>query len=178
MIIKVTSAVQDAVRNMRKQKGIRGDDLSREVGKSPSFISRLETGKTKTVEDTVLFSIFKVMMQQDDDAVQEFINLFIDIIPESGSFDIIDSLPESKKQILSKFLSCLEDERNSFQFFNCILQAIELSNNQTEKLDDDTIDIFTSTLATTMYLWKRRKKQEREEFQKLRESIPDYDELF
>ena len=162
MIIKVTTSIQSAIRDMRKQKGIRGDILSQDVGKSPSFISRIESGRTKTIDDSILFAIFKILMKKDDSEVQEYIDLFIDVVPEASDFNsMIDSLSENKLRLLNKFLSCLDDEANSNQFINYVLQAIDLSNEPIDKLDDDSLDVFPVTLASTMQVWKRRKAQER-----------------
>lgn len=176
MTIKVTSAMQDAIRNMRKQKGIRGDDLSLDVGKSPSFISRIETGKTKTIDDSMLFSIFKTMMKQSDEAVQEYVDLFIDIVPESNTSDLIDSLSEANQMLLGKFILCLNDNANSFQFLNYVLQAIELSNKTIDDIEKDGIDVFVTSLAMTMKVWKQIKVQEWETYQKLRDKFSDFKE--
>ncbi len=181
MIIKITPTIQETIRSMRKQKGIRGDDLSKMVGKSPSYISRIENGKTRTIEEGLLFAIFKNLMEKEDSEIQEYIDLFIEKIPESNDFDTqLNALSESKQNLLRRFLPCLTDENNSYQFLSYVLQAINLSNKPVnlKETDDDNIDLFVITLAATMQAWKRRKAQEREELQRLRESIPEYDELF
>ena len=74
MIINVTDSIRTSIKNMRKERGFRGDKLSVAVGKSPSFISRIENGKTNTIDDKVLFSIFKIIMDADDDTITNYIS--------------------------------------------------------------------------------------------------------
>lgn len=171
MTIKVTQSIQDSIYRMRKDRGIRGDDLSKAVGKSPAFISRIETGKTQTIDDSILFLIFKEIMGQDDESVREYIELFIDMVPDTSNFDFIDSLSSNEKLLLGKFMSFVRDKENSFQFLNYVLQAIELSDRPTDSLDREGIDIFPLTLADIMQLWKNQKKQEFEKFQEIRAKL-------
>ena len=81
MIISVTDDIKNNIRNLRKAKGVRGDDLSKLVGKSPSYISRIENGKTATIEDSTLYAIYKNLLGQSDEAVQEYMDMFINQIP-------------------------------------------------------------------------------------------------
>lgn len=73
IMINITDQIRKDIRNLRKTKGIRGDDLSKLVGKSPSYISRIENGKTATIEDLTLYAIYKNLLGQSDEAVQEYI---------------------------------------------------------------------------------------------------------
>lgn len=179
MMIRVTENLRGLIRTERKAHKVRGDDLSRSIGKSPSYISRIENGKTATMDDSLIFPIFKNILQVEDENVQSFIDSFIHLTPDTNDIDyLILSLSDNKKSLLPRFLSALNDEANSYQFISCVLQAIDFSNKPVESIEDDDLDVFTATLATTMQHWKRRKAQEREEFKKLRESIPDYDDLY
>ena len=158
MIICVTDEIRNNIRNLRKSKGIRGDDLSKQVGKSPSYISRIENGKTATIEDSVLFAIYKTLLCQNDDAVQEYMDMFISQVPASEKLsEDISDLSDTKQTILNDFITCINNSDNSDYFMKAIVNAIGLSNQA--DLPDHT-DSFVAALAQMMCIWKQKRMEE------------------
>lgn len=158
MIICVTDEIKNNIRNLRKAKGVRGDDLSKLVGKSPSYISRIENGKTATIEDTTLYAIYKNLLGQSDEAVQEYMDMFINQIPVAETLsDDISGLSDIKQTILKDFIACLRGSNNSDLFMKSVVEAIHLSN-QSDK--DDHTDMFVNALAQIMRTWKQKRMEE------------------
>ncbi|MDO4841517.1 MAG: helix-turn-helix transcriptional regulator [Phoenicibacter congonensis] len=169
MIIQMTDQIRDSIRNLRKSKGVRGDDLSKAVNKSPSYISRIENGKTVTIEDSTLFSVFQNLLGQDEESVQEYMDMFINQVPVFDDFsNRVSSLSNIKQTILNDFIDCLANPENSDQFTKSVVDAISLSS-QAES--PSTVDMFTATLAQMMRTWKQRRKVEEEIYSDMLKSL-------
>lgn len=177
MIIRVTESLRKTIHDLRKEKGLRGDDISKAVGKSPSFLSRIENGKTITIDYNILIAIFKEILKKDEKEIQEFIELFIDIHPANNSDLIITNIDLSEKEeaLINRFYRCISSNKNSVNFLECVLSAIELSSDNTES---DFNDFFVASLTTIMQKWKKREEKERQEFEELKKQISDYDDLY
>ena len=59
MIIKITEQIRENIRMLRKRKESEEMNYLKRLEKSPAFISRIETGKTASIEDTVLFVVYQ-----------------------------------------------------------------------------------------------------------------------
>ena len=157
MIIKITEQIRENIRMLRKKKGIRGDELSKAVGKSPAFISRIETGKTASIEDTVLFVVYQNLLQGSNEDVQEYLDVFRDQIPSNDFSYEIDSLNDIQREILSDFINCLTSPDNSDQFLKLVVDALMISSQPSIP---DSTEVFTAALAKMMCTWKQRRKEE------------------
>ena len=56
--IELTENLRSTIRDLRKKKKKRGDELSKELGKGASYISQIENGKIKEIDFDLLSSIF------------------------------------------------------------------------------------------------------------------------
>lgn len=79
--IELTETLRSKIKELRKNKKKRGDDLSRELGKGASYISQLENGKIKEIDFDLLDSIFRKITDLSESQYNEFLdNLLNDTV--------------------------------------------------------------------------------------------------
>lgn len=76
--IKLTPTLCSTIRDLRKIKKKRGDELSKEIGKGASYISQIENGKIKEIDFDLLNTIFKKITDLSSEEYANFINDIID----------------------------------------------------------------------------------------------------
>lgn len=57
--VEVTESLREVIKTERKRRNLRGDDLSKLIGRSPSYISQLERGNISSLELKIFYKIFK-----------------------------------------------------------------------------------------------------------------------
>ena len=58
---KSTKALRNTIRSLRKEYNIRGDELSKELGRGAAYISQVESGKIKHIELNNIRNIFYII---------------------------------------------------------------------------------------------------------------------
>ena len=61
----VTSGLSETIRSIRIQNKVQAKELAKHIGKSPAFISKLETGQIQTVDTDVLYSILSFISGEE-----------------------------------------------------------------------------------------------------------------
>lgn len=74
MLVNVTESLRNSIREERKKSKIRGDDLAKSIGKSPSYISQIENGIINTIDLSILYKIIKTIVPNKD--INEYFNQF------------------------------------------------------------------------------------------------------
>lgn len=72
--IELTEHLRSTLKDLRKQKKKRGDELSREIGKGASYISQIENGKIKEIDFELLNEIFHKVIDLPETQYNEFID--------------------------------------------------------------------------------------------------------
>lgn len=76
--IELTENLRNTIKDLRKKKKKRGDDLSKEIGKGASYISQIENGKIKEIDFDLLDEIFHKITDLPENEYNEFINSLLD----------------------------------------------------------------------------------------------------
>lgn len=76
--IKLTENLRNTIRDLRKEKKKRGDELSKEIGKGSAYISQIENGKIKEIDFDLLDNIFRKITDLDDKQYEIFLNNLLD----------------------------------------------------------------------------------------------------
>ena len=76
--IELTENLRSTIRDLRKSKKKRGDELSKELGKGASYISQIENGKIKEIDFALLNKIFRKITDLSDDEYAEYMDNLID----------------------------------------------------------------------------------------------------
>lgn len=76
--IELTENLRSTIRDLRKKKKKRGDELSKELGKGASYISQIENGKIKEIDFDLLDQIFHKITDLSDSQYNEFIKNLLD----------------------------------------------------------------------------------------------------
>lgn len=71
--IELTETLRNTIRDLRKRRKKRGDELSKELGKGASYISQIENGKIKEIDFDLLNQIFHRITDLSDAQYNEFI---------------------------------------------------------------------------------------------------------
>ena len=75
---ELTESLRQTIKDMRKNKKKRGDELSKELGKGASYISQIESGKIKEIDFDLLNEIFKRITDLPETKYNEFLNSLLD----------------------------------------------------------------------------------------------------
>ncbi len=75
---ELTENLRQTIRDLRKRKKKRGDELSKELGKGASYISQIENGKIKEIDFDLLDEIFHKITDLPEKQYEDFINNLID----------------------------------------------------------------------------------------------------
>lgn len=76
--IELTENLRTTIRDLRKSKKKRGDELSKELGKGASYISQIENGKIKEIDFSLLNKIFQKITDLSKDDYAKYMNNIID----------------------------------------------------------------------------------------------------
>lgn len=76
--IELTENLRNTIRDLRKKKKKRGDELSKELGKGASYISQVENGKIKEMDFDLLNQIFHKITDLSGGQYNEFIKNLLD----------------------------------------------------------------------------------------------------
>ena len=75
---ELTDNLRQTIRDLRKKKRKRGDELSKELGKGASYISQVENGKIKEIDFDLLDDIFRKITDLPEPQYNEFLNNLLD----------------------------------------------------------------------------------------------------
>ena len=76
--LELTENLRHTIRDLRKKKKKRGDELSKELGKGASYISQVENGKIKEIDFDLLDEIFHKITDLPKKQYEEFLNTLLD----------------------------------------------------------------------------------------------------
>lgn len=76
--IELTENLRHTIRDLRKEKKKRGDELSKELGKGASYISQIENGKIKEIDFNLLDNIFRKITDLPEEQYNNFLNNLLD----------------------------------------------------------------------------------------------------
>lgn len=122
--VTVTPAMAQLIKDERKARKIRGDTLSRNLGKTNTFISQIETGKIKEIDSSLFYKIFKEIIDEDNfDSYMNKLTSNTDVFIQKYS---VDEINEEKAFLIFEqrfcripitdcFISYLEDQLNVLQ---------------------------------------------------------------
>ncbi|MCM1162000.1 MAG: helix-turn-helix domain-containing protein [Roseburia sp.] len=75
---ELTENLRQTIRDLRKKKKKRGDELSKELGKGASYISQIENGKIKEIDFDLLSEIFHKITDLPENEYNNFLNKLLD----------------------------------------------------------------------------------------------------
>lgn len=78
--VNLTEHLRNTIRDLRKEKKKRGDELSKEIGKGAAYISQIENGKIKEIDLSLLNKIFHKIT---DLSGEEYNNFLDDLLNET-----------------------------------------------------------------------------------------------
>lgn len=64
-IVEVTPTLAEVIKSERKKRNIRGDNLSKDLGKTNTFISQIETRKIKEIDSKLFYEIFRNIIDKE-----------------------------------------------------------------------------------------------------------------
>lgn len=74
-IVKVTDSLREIIKSERKKRNLRGDVLSKNIGKSASYISLLERGNIDTIELSLFHNLFKnIIVELPEENFYDYLN--------------------------------------------------------------------------------------------------------
>lgn len=91
--VPLTENLRDTIKDLRKEKKKRGDELSREIGKGAAYISQVENGKIKEIDFDLLDKIFRRITDLPENQYEDFMNNLLD---ENGSHLSKEELQQEK----------------------------------------------------------------------------------
>lgn len=109
--IPLTELQRTAIKNKRKQLGIRTDDLSKEIGRGAAYISQLENGKIINISLNTLKLIEEKLNCDIEDMAKEANNLLNPINFNNDINDIISEniiLKQENEMLKKKLQSIME----------------------------------------------------------------------
>lgn len=155
--IELTDNLRQTIRDLRKDKKKRGDELSKELGKGASYISQIENGKIKEIDFDLLDNIFRKITDLPEKQYNDFLDNLLDNVNshltkeeiqhekwihqfnhEIRQFPITDSLIEVIQEELHK-LNYTPEEFVNIINQNRGLEGMELP--EPNKLQIEIIDI-------------------------------------
>jgi Helix-turn-helix. len=121
--VELTENLRSTIRDLRKKKKKRGDELSRELGKGASYISQIENGKIKEIDFKMLDDIFQKIVDLPQDQYEKYITNILD--------NVISHL--SKEEIQHEhWMHQFNYEMRMFPIYDEIISFI---SNRLEKLN-------------------------------------------
>lgn len=75
---ELTENLRQTIRDLRKKKKKRGDELSKELGKGASYMSQIENGKIKEIDFELLSEIFHKITDLPENEYNNFLNKLLD----------------------------------------------------------------------------------------------------
>lgn len=76
--IQITPKLRDTIKDERKKAKLRGDVLSKELGKSASYISQIENGRITNIEIEMFYKIFEKIINLPEESRNAYINQILD----------------------------------------------------------------------------------------------------
>ena len=76
--IQITEKLREIIKIERKKNNIRGDELSKDLGKSSSYISQIENGRITNVEIETFYKIFEKIINLPEESRNAYINQILD----------------------------------------------------------------------------------------------------
>lgn len=62
----ITAELAGLIKTTREENNVSGNEISKKIGKSQAYFSKLENGQIKTIDDTLLIDIFKTILGNDE----------------------------------------------------------------------------------------------------------------
>lgn len=83
--VTLTPLLRETLKDIRKQNRLRGDILSKELGKGAAYISQIESGKIKEIRIDALITLFQSIARTDRKSFSNYIICLIDNIIDKES---------------------------------------------------------------------------------------------
>jgi len=127
----VTPELASVIKSTRISQNVTAKSVAEHINKSQAYISKLEKGELKSIDQTLLISIFEYILGSEE-AFQEFLNDTLSPIFSSLTLRL------SKEEI---------DQQLWYKNFDTVLRLIpipeSLVQSINEKMVDNNIDIYT-----------------------------------
>lgn len=75
--VALTNLLQNTIKTLRKEHNIRGDILSKKIGKGASYISQIENGKMQEIDFDIILKIFHVIIDLPSSDFNEYMKNYI-----------------------------------------------------------------------------------------------------
>ncbi|APM37793.1 helix-turn-helix domain-containing protein [Clostridium kluyveri] len=72
-VVHVDDTLRNAIKEERKKRGLRGDILAKDIHKSASYISQIENGTISTMDISILYAIFKRIIDLPEKDLSDYI---------------------------------------------------------------------------------------------------------
>lgn len=72
-IIQVNDTLRNVIREERKKRGIQGHVLAKDIKKSASYISQIESGTISTMDTSVLYALFKRIIDLPEEDLPDYL---------------------------------------------------------------------------------------------------------
>lgn len=131
--LKLTENLRHTIRDLRKEKKKRGDELSKEIGKGASYISQIENGKIKEIDFDLLNEIFHKITDLSDKQYEDFMNKLLD---ETSSHLTKDELQHEK------WMHQFNHEIRKFPITDSLVDFIQNKLNELHYTPEEFVDII------------------------------------
>lgn len=137
--IQITEKLRDIIKLERKKAKIRGDELSKDLGKSASYISQIENGRITNIEVEIFYKIFEHIINLPEDSRNAYINQILDNTPtdniEEEEWMITFDMQYRMFKIPDKIIELIIDKRTKLKMTSQDLVKYINKNEGTEEFD-------------------------------------------
>lgn len=130
---ELTENLRQTIRDLRKKKKKRGDELSKEIGKGASYISQIENGKIKEIDFDLLDEIFHKITDLPEKQYEDFMTTLLD---ETSSH-------LTKKELQhEKWMHQFNHEIRKFPITDSLIEFIQNKLNELHYTPEEFVEII------------------------------------
>lgn len=131
--IELTENLRSTIKEYRKKKNKRSDDLSKEIGKGASYISQVENGKIKEIDFDLLNNIFHKIIDLSESQYNEFI--------ESLLNDAVSHMTKEELQ-QEKWMHLFNHEIRRYPITDDLINFIKVKLNELNCTPEDFVSVI------------------------------------
>lgn len=102
--VEVTPILADSIKTLRMQKGISSRGIASSIGRSPSYFSKIENGKIKSIDKSELDRIFDVITGDDRSFDKQIDSLYVTLKIKYSAEEIKEDLWFHNYDTVSRFI--------------------------------------------------------------------------
>jgi len=146
----VTPELADTLRSIRLQNKIQAKALATHIGKSPAFVSKLESGNIQTIDTTELYEIINFVLGDTDDQAELAEKIYASLkfkyskeeIEEQlwfTNFDTVERQIPVPGSLIDELIRIMETNQISYEY---LLKRINSNEALTEEENEDDSIVY------------------------------------